>query len=452
MRIQLTLSVGPILFLTLANQLAAVSIRAADPPGGHDLQAAEITKTTAAEPKIADVAAPENKLKAVAATVMMGNELESFTENQDVDEDDEDEDEDEEDFDEYDDEDDEDEDEDEDEDDEEDDDDYDEEEYEDEDLEAEEYDDDEYDDEYEDEDQDGLADEFWNDSICAINSRNPLLQRRDQILGPSIIARRGTDIANDGMMAAEATAEPGGACIDSVVNFSLRFRERCTITCLKIMTHIFVKPDILGLLNCFGCSNFLVSGFYAIGQDCIGLFTSPVKGTIVTPPIPGASPAANGAKSTMEDQTRFVSESTTSQNENPVIHPADAGLPSFDFGSLINNLANVNFSDVQDWLNIGMSVAQLVQPGQTSATEEEMANAATSPASMTPSESFTLKGAEEVEGEGQAKAQQGPIAPMDKDTFNQYILKAASFANWKLTPEMLEASGAYDRAQAAGIV
>ncbi|KAG0056832.1 hypothetical protein BGZ83_003126 [Gryganskiella cystojenkinii] len=489
MRFHLISTVGPILLLaiTSSSQVSAAAVDTASTVASTNSGLQQSADTT--NKKYVGTVAQEAQLEAVASTtMMMGDELVEAENIADEDDDEEGEDEDEDDEDEdYDDED-------EDYDDEDEDYEDEDEDYEDEDEDYDDEDDDGQYDEEGDEDQDqdfasedaegacasiaptcSIDDEPTSTDNHAISVVNPSsTEKKDDAKLNNIRLRKRREAADSSIMAgqegeegylsAQATAEPGGACIDSFVNFALRFRDRCTISCLKTMTHIFVNPNVLGLLDCFGCSNFLVAGFYALGVDCIGLFSSPVKVIPPTTSIAPALPTAVSGKALMDSDQSVIGDESSSSSSSPReeiagVHPADSGLPSIDIGSVIGNLVKVNATDIQDWLDIGAGVVKLVDAtNKKAAAEKEMNEAATSP--VTPPGSFTMEGAADVEGAGQVKAQRDEdeeqesdaVMPMNKKTFNSYILKAAQFANWKLTPKMLDDSGAYDRAQAAGLV
>lgn len=103
---------------------------------------------------------------------------------------------------------------------------------------------------------------FWDQSMCPLRKKraeNPGLSsnpsndaKGSDEAASDVVADETTDkdmATFDYKLTVLATPEPGGADIDSFVNKVLRFRERCSVPCLR--THIFSNPNVLGLLNCF---------------------------------------------------------------------------------------------------------------------------------------------------------------------------------------------------------
>ncbi|KAF9929249.1 hypothetical protein BGZ67_006418 [Mortierella alpina] len=237
-------------------------------------------------------------------------------------------------------------------------------------------------------------------------------------------ATAGSD--KEAQMTALVKYEPGGACIDSFVNFSLRLQERCNISCLKLLTHIFVKPDVFGLLGCFGCVNFLVSGVSAVITDCVGLFAPyPNSTSTTTMPVP----TGTVKKISLAAQGDLDSASLLT-----ALHPNDQGLGTLDFKQVIHSLQNLDMNQVQEWLDTGKKIIESKAPvaNQSQKVESESANASK---------------LEQEEGPEDEEANQ-----KKKDMFNNFIIQAASFANWPVTPAMLEATGVYDRFHSAGIL
>ncbi|KAG0329062.1 hypothetical protein BG004_002420 [Podila humilis] len=304
-------------------------------------------------------------------------------------------------------------------------------------------------------------------SFSASSSKRPppTLQKRDDnkdnsdTTAPTLTSRP-IDRSN---LSALATAEPGGACVDSFVNFALRFQEHCTIYCLKTFTHIFVKPNVLGVLDCFACSNFIVQGFYALGQDCVGLFTSnPMTpedlrraktnhptdaGTdtgTTTAITAGGEPLAKD-KSADDQRGSAVQDDTTGQ--------AQARL-SMD--GMMENLKNVDFEQVNGWLEFGKGIVTAINTGVVStneveATQEERDDTNKASTEGTPSVApiapvASVAPAPVAEGEelveipsaerGQMKVQrqeknekETKFPKVDRDQFNNFVIQAAKFAN-----------------------
>ncbi|KAG0230440.1 hypothetical protein B0O80DRAFT_439463 [Mortierella sp. GBAus27b] len=215
--------------------------------------------------------------------------------------------------------------------------------------------------------------------------------------------------AVDPKLGALATPEPGGACIDSFVNYALRFRERCSIPCLRTMAHIFSNPNVLGLLNCFQCSNFLVQGLYALGVDCAGLFAN--VGSVT--PAPGVR---------MQDSKDDLRLGDIQKDVNP----ADAELFPLNFGDMVKSLHSVDMKDLQDWFDLGQDIYRVVETNGRAAEAEVKAK----------------NGTISEEEKSQVKEEQVEV---DRSLFNKFVSKAAGFANWTLTPDMVENTGVYDR-------
>ncbi|KAF9337772.1 hypothetical protein BG006_002807 [Podila minutissima] len=247
-------------------------------------------------------------------------------------------------------------------------------------------------------------------------------------------------------VSAQATAEPGGACIDSFVNFALRFQEHCSVFCLKTFTHIFAKPNVLGVLDCFGCSNFIVQGFIALGQDCVGLFTSDP----MTPedirrareakamPIGAPAPAPTRGVKSKGDKTIAGQGGNGSQLR---------GAEPLSLNNVISSLQNVDMGQVHEWLEIGKGIVSVINAGAKNNQAQETA--------LQPQQPQGEVLVETQAGEqGQVRAQENEkqeFPKVDKDEFNEYIIKAAKFANWGLTPKMIDDSGIYDRVHESGV-
>lgn len=233
-------------------------------------------------------------------------------------------------------------------------------------------------------------------------------------------------LVDEPTLSALATAEVGGACIDSFVNFALRFRERCSIKCLKTFTHVFSNPNVLGILDCFGCSNFFVSGFYALGVDCAGLFaaypkpanatapktTTTATGTAKAGTITGTGvPPSEATKDTKSGEPEFVSAGTGDYRLGAV-KPEDSALPPIDFATTLKSLGQLTTGDVQDWFNIGSDLVKVIGGGASS----------------------SQSGKNEGEGGGSErnKEMNEAKAAAGKDLFNKFVSKAASFGNVSL--------------------
>ncbi|KAG0297583.1 hypothetical protein BGZ96_005686 [Linnemannia gamsii] len=252
------------------------------------------------------------------------------------------------------------------------------------------------------------------------------IQKRDQTK---------MQLVDEPTLSALATAEVGGACIDSFVNFALRFRERCSIKCLKTFTHIISNPNVLGILDCFGCSNFFVSGFYALGVDCAGLFAAYPKPANATAPktTPTATgvPPSQATKTTKSDERELVSAGAGDYRLGAV-KPEDSALPPIDFATTLKSLGQLTSGDVQDWFNIGSDLAKVIGGGATN----------------------SQSGKNEGEGSGSErnKEMDEAKAAAGKDLFNKFVSKAASFGNWTLTPEVLDQTGVFDRVHSLGLL
>ncbi|KAK3830240.1 MAG: hypothetical protein JOS17DRAFT_747345 [Linnemannia elongata] len=225
-------------------------------------------------------------------------------------------------------------------------------------------------------------------------------------------------------LSALATAEIGGACIDSFVNFALRFRERCSIKCLKTFSHIFSNPNVLGILDCFGCSNFFVSGIYALGVDCAGIFAAYPKPANATAPkttttgTPAGTAKGSATATTVVSTGVPPSKATKSKSVDDnleslsaggdyrmgQVRPEDSALPSIDFATMLKSLGQISSGDVQDWMNIGGDLAKIIGGGNSGKSEGE-------------------------EGSGENKKVDEESAAASKDLFNQFVSKGASFAN-----------------------
>ncbi|KAG0087858.1 hypothetical protein BGZ93_001837 [Podila epicladia] len=247
-------------------------------------------------------------------------------------------------------------------------------------------------------------------------------------------------------VSALATAEPGGACIDSFVNFALRFQEHCSIFCLKTFTHIFAKPNVLGVLDCFGCSNFVIQGFIALGKDCAGLFSSDpmtpedirrareAKATSVGAPAP-----TGGVKSKSE-------KAIAGQDLNG---SQLRGAEPLILNNVISSLQTVDMGQVHEWLEVGKGIVSVINAGakNNQAEEEQQQQQPQSPQGE-----ILVETQAGEQGQVRAQANEKQKHPkVDKDEFNEYIIKAAKFANWDLTPKMIDDSGIYDRVHDSGI-
>ncbi|KAF9095810.1 hypothetical protein BGX23_012543 [Mortierella sp. AD031] len=242
---------------------------------------------------------------------------------------------------------------------------------------------------------------------------------------------------DDPILSAEATAESGRACIDFFVNFALRFRERCSIKCLKTFTPIFSSPNVLGALDCFGCTNFFVSGFYAVGVDCAGLFVAYPKPPNATVPTTTGTATATGTAT-----KTGVPPSGTTKTTKAVdgveyrlgqVQPEDSALPAIDLAAMLKSLGQINPNDIQDWFDIGSDLVKVASPDSTTTSRSE-------------------EGSSERDSSSNKEAASEEKAAAIKDLFNKFVSKAASFANWIITPEALDQTGVYDRVQSLGIL
>jgi hypothetical protein len=160
------------------------------------------------------------------------------------------------------------------------------------------------------------------------------------------------------------------------------------------MTHIFSNPNVLGLLNCFACSNFMVQGLYALDIDCAGLFGSP------TP-----TPALGVKKQdTKEDEVLRLGDLRNDVN------PADAQLFPLDFGEMVKSIHNVDIKGLQDWFDLGAGIYNVVESNGLAAEAEAKAKNGT----MSKDEALRVK-EEKVE--------------VDRDVFSKFVSKAAGFVN-----------------------
>ncbi|KAF9199352.1 hypothetical protein BGZ49_010551 [Haplosporangium sp. Z 27] len=212
-----------------------------------------------------------------------------------------------------------------------------------------------------------------------------------------------TMTAEDTKLSALTTPKPGGACIDSFVNFTLLFRDRCSIQCLRAMDTASIYPDFIQFLSCFGCSNFVVQGFYTLGYDCVGLFTPSTKIT----------------KSSVTGDKRL-------KDLQDNVNPADANLYPLNFGDMMKSLHQVDVNELEDWFAMGQNLYHVVEKNNHVAKSQ--------------SDDFTLTAEEKVKIQSEKMT-------LDRALFNQFVGKAANFANWTLTPEIIESSGVYDRLQ-----
>ncbi|KAG0205339.1 hypothetical protein BGX28_003047 [Mortierella sp. GBA30] len=225
----------------------------------------------------------------------------------------------------------------------------------------------------------------------------------------------------EGQVSAFATAEPGGACIDSFANFAIRLREQCTMSCVKTIAHIFAKPDIGGLLGCYNCINFFIRGISALVTDCTGIFA---------PNAMSMSTASSFADSLLTEPAKGM-DSNESFKISPSGEAADKGLGTLDFADVIHSLQNVDMNEVQEWLDVGRRISESSDVTKHTATDNR-----------------AVAGESKLE---QQEGDQGKIS-MNRDLFNMFVIKAASLISWKLTPDMLDATGVYERIHAAGIV
>ncbi|KAF9318839.1 hypothetical protein BG003_010454 [Podila horticola] len=247
-------------------------------------------------------------------------------------------------------------------------------------------------------------------------------------------------------VSALATAEPGGACIDSFVNFALRFQEHCTIFCLKTFTHLLAKPNVLGVLDCFGCSNFIVQGFIALGQDCVGLFTSdPMTPEDIrrareekATPVGTPAPAPTLGVKPKSDESIAGQKDNGSQLQ---------GAGPLNLDSVISNLQNVDMDQVHEWMDIGKGIVSVINAGaKNSQAQEEQ------PQQQPPQGEVLVETQAAEQGQVRAQTNENQEFPkVNKDEFNDYIVKAAKFANWDLTPKMIDDSGVYDRVHESGV-
>ncbi|KAI7821332.1 hypothetical protein BC939DRAFT_455735 [Gamsiella multidivaricata] len=177
------------------------------------------------------------------------------------------------------------------------------------------------------------------------------------------------------------------------------------------MAHIFSNPNVLGMLSCYGCSSFLVQGTYVLGADCAPVFSTP---------SPSQKINADG-KSGNDTVTAIPTNAKLGDLQKDV-HPADAQLFPLNFGDMMKGLRNIDMKELQDWFDIGQGLVNVVQTNNIAASAKNS--------------TMTSRVKLEMEEERQ-KA--------DKGLFNMFVSKAAGFANWILTPEMVEGTGAFDR-------
>ncbi|KAG0040218.1 hypothetical protein BGZ82_004463 [Podila clonocystis] len=249
-------------------------------------------------------------------------------------------------------------------------------------------------------------------------------------------------------VSALATAEPGGACIDSFVNFALRFQEHCTIFCLKTFTHIFAKPNVLGVLDCFGCSNFVIQGFIALGQDCFGLFTSdPMTSEDLRRAREAkATPVGTPAPEPTRGVKPKVDETITLQQDNG---SQLRGAEPLNLDNVISSLQNVDMDQVHEWLEIGKGVVSAINTGAKNFQAQEGQQPHEPPQ---PQGEILVETQASEQGQVQVQKNEKQEFPkVHKDEFNEYIIKAAKFANWDLTPKMIDDSGIYDRVHESGV-
>jgi len=307
-------------------------------------------------------------------------------------------------------------------------------------------DDEEYDEEYDEDDEDETdevedqdVDEYEendenkpyadNEDI-KLNGIDAVSQEAEERASADFSAQtEGADTPTDqGTLSSLATAEPGGACIDSFVNFALRFQDHCTIFCLKIFTHIFAKPNVLGVLDCFSCSNFMFQGFVALGQDCFGLFTSDP----MTPE--DIRRAREAAKATPVRAPAPTGDVKTKSGESVVAHVDDGsqlrGPEPLNLDSVIDSLQNVDMDQVHEWLEIGKGIVSVINSGAKSNTAQEE-QSQEQPQEQPPQNGEVFVETQTGE-QGQVRAQKKQkqeSSKVDKDEFNEYIVKAAKFAN-----------------------
>ncbi|KAF9395656.1 hypothetical protein CPC16_007534 [Podila verticillata] len=172
-----------------------------------------------------------------------------------------------------------------------------------------------------------------------------------------------------------ATAEPGGACIDSFVNFALR------------------------------------------GSSPVG----------APAPTGGVKPKDEGS------DVAHVDDGSQLRGAEPL-----------NLDNVISSLQNVDMDQVHEWLEIGKGVVSVINAGATNnkAQEEQ------------PPQNGEVLVETQASEQGQVRAQeiQKQESPkVDKNEFNEYIIKAAKFANWDLTPKMIDDSGVYDRVHESGV-
>ncbi|KAF9935195.1 hypothetical protein FBU30_006280 [Linnemannia zychae] len=242
------------------------------------------------------------------------------------------------------------------------------------------------------------------------------LQKRDETRVNAI---------EDSTFSADATPEAGGACIDSFVDFALRFRERCTVRCLKAISHLFSDHNVFGALDCFGCTSFFVSGISALGNDCGGIFadiSNPLNATAPTPTAPGAptpivpdapTPTAPSAQTAPKADAAITPIEPGDDSRLGHITPVDSALPALDLANIIKSLGQLTSKDVQEWIDIGSDLATMTNGGSdsTNVLEGDTTNK------------------EETDNARMAAS---------KDLLNKVVSKAATIANWDVTPEILD--------------
>ncbi|KAG0267168.1 hypothetical protein BG011_008461 [Mortierella polycephala] len=224
------------------------------------------------------------------------------------------------------------------------------------------------------------------------------------------------------------TPEPGAACQDSLVNFADQFRERCSFPCLKTVTRVVSNPDVLPLLNCFGCINFFFDGFSALITDCSGLLASPLTMIVGAKVLKSKTKAAVDAEETMGG----VPLSQKQEAQEQAATEAGIDIGNINFADTIKALQQVDVKDMQEWINLGQGVYDALEAAAGAEVDAD-GNA--------------------TGGGGAAEGQRKKEGvEKSKELFNKLVSKAASIVNLPLTPEMLDATAMYDTAHAAGIL
>ncbi|KAF9419920.1 hypothetical protein BGZ94_009282 [Podila epigama] len=271
---------------------------------------------------------------------------------------------------------------------------------------------------------------------------NPNLRKRDDAKATN----QAGAITDEAELSAQATAEPGGACVDSFVNFALRFQDKCSVFCLKTYTHLISSPG--GIFECIGCANMVAQGFVALGKDCFGVFTSP---PMTAEELKKAREEAKTKAASVDGADAVATEGTGAAD---AVDTANTPRPVFSAENVMSSLQNVDMGQVMEWVEMGKNVVSVINASASqpaaAATDADAANAASAPAIP---QGETLQLEQQPEGHGQVKVQQDKDGKVkvDRKTFNDFVIQAASWVNYKLTPEDIDKSGAYERVHETGV-